>query len=133
MSNPNVILVQSLYAAFLNGQIDTVVAALMSDVEWEVVGRPEDYPAFGPRKGGKAVKEFFKFVADNEEFAKFSPREFYPAADRVFVLGNYSGKIKKSGRRFAADWVHVFTIKDGKVSAFREHTDMAQFANGAEH
>jgi ketosteroid isomerase-like protein len=28
----------------------------------------------------------------------------------------------------SADWVHVFTVKDGKVTTFDEFTDTAQFA-----
>ena len=130
MSNPNVILVQSLYSAFLNGQINTIIAALTPDVDWQTVGRTKDYPVFGPRKGVPAVQEFFKVVAESEEFSEFSPREFYPSADKVFVVGSYAGKVKKTGRPFATEWVHVFTIKGGKVGAFREHTDTAQFAEG---
>jgi hypothetical protein len=43
-------------------------------------------------------------------------------------MGHYAWTIKKTGRKVAADWIHVFTIKDGKVTAFREFTDTAQFA-----
>ena len=74
------------------------------------------------------MQEFFKTVAENEEFADFSPREFYAVEDKVFVLGSYRLKLKKNGKPIASEWVHVFTLKDGKVSRFREHTDTAQFA-----
>jgi hypothetical protein len=43
-------------------------------------------------------------------------------------MGHYAWTIKKTGRKFAAKWIHVFTIKDGKVAALREFTDTAQFA-----
>jgi uncharacterized protein len=36
--------------------------------------------------------------------------------------------VKKTGRRIASDWCHVFTVRDGKVAAFREFTDTAQAA-----
>ncbi len=128
MSNSNVTLVQSLYAAFLKGEVDTIVAALAPNVDWQTVGRSKDFPPFGPRKGREAVQDFFRLVAENEEFAEFTPREFFGVDDRVFALGNYAGKVKKSGRPFASEWVHVFTVRDGKVTRFREHTDTAQFA-----
>ena len=28
----------------------------------------------------------------------------------------------------SSDWIHVFTVRDGKVTTFREFTDTAQFA-----
>jgi ketosteroid isomerase-like protein len=130
MTNPNISLVKSLYAAFQSGQIDTIVGALSPNVDWQTVGRSKDFPTFGPRKGRAAVADFFKIVAENEEFAEFSPREFFSDTDRVFAFGRYVGKIKKTGRAFATEWVHVFTIRDGQVTRFREHTDTAQFAEG---
>ena len=98
------------------------------DVDWQSVGRKTDYPAFGPRKGAAAVQEFFKLVSDNEDFSEFSPREFYAADDRVFVLGTYTLKMKKTGKPVACEWAHIFTLRDGKVTRWREHTDTAQFA-----
>lgn len=128
MKNPNIALVQGLYAAFLEGRVDTIVSALAPDVDWQSVGRSQDYPTLGPRKGAGEVRDFFRQVAELEEFSEFSPREFYGEGDRVFVLGHYAGKVKKTGRGFASEWAHVFTIRGGKVTRFREHTDTAQLA-----
>ena len=130
MSNANVTLVQSLYAAFGRGDIVAVIAGLAPEIDWQSVGRKTDYPAFGPRKGAAQVQDFFQIVAENEEFADFSPREFYPADDKVFVLGSYTVKMKKTGKPVACEWVHVFTLRDGMVTRWREHTDTAQFAEG---
>src|SRR6266481_3698636 len=77
MSNANVAQVQSLYAAFGRGDVATLIAGLSPDVDWETIGRTSDFPTLGPRKGAGAVQEFFKLVADNEEFSDFTPREFY--------------------------------------------------------
>src|SRR5947209_20296190 len=92
--------------------IDTIIAGAAPDIDWQSVGRKSDYPAFGPRKGAAQVQEFFKIVADNEEFSDFSPREFYAADDKVFVLDSYSLKMKSTGKRVACEWVHVFTFRD---------------------
>ncbi len=128
MSNDGTDLVRGLYAAFGRGEIDAILAAVTPGVSWESVGRSEDYPAFGPRHGVEAVRDFFRFVAENQEFTDFSPREFHAADDKVFVLGHYEAIVKKTGRKVATDWVHVVTLQDGKVSRWREHTDTAQFA-----
>ncbi len=128
MGHANVTHVQDLYAAFGRGDVATMVAGLTPDVDWETVGRSSDFPTLGPRKGTKAVEEFFRLVAENEDFSEFSPREFYAADDKVFVLGSYSLTLRKTGGPITSDWVHVFTLRDGKVTRFREHTDTAKFA-----
>jgi ketosteroid isomerase-like protein len=128
MSAANIAQVQNLYAAFGRGDIATIIGGSAPDIDWQSVGRKSDYPAFGPRKGAAQVEEFFRIVAENEDFSDFSPREFYAAEDKVFVLGSYSVKMKKTGKPVACEWVHVFTFRDAKVIHWREHTDTAQFA-----
>ena len=73
------------------------------------------------------VRKFFDLVAETENFSEFSPKDFHAAGDLVFVLGHYAGVVKKTGRTFACDWVHVFTVRGGKVAKFREYSDSAQF------
>jgi ketosteroid isomerase-like protein len=128
MSNANIAFVQSLYAAFSKGDIATIIAGLAADVDWGVNGRRKDYPLLGSWKGSADVQKFFQGVAEHEEATEFSPREFFAAEDRVFVLGHYSWKIRKTGRAVASDWVHIFTIRNGRVAKFREFNDTAQFA-----
>ena len=128
MSNANVSLVQSFYAAFGRGDIAAIISACARDVDWCVVGRRADYPTLGEWRGADGVAQFFKAVAELEEFQDFSPREFYGSGDKVFALGAYKFTVKKTGRAVASEWCHVFTIRDGKVVAFREFTDTAQAA-----
>src|ERR1043165_7299746 len=128
MSNANIDHVQSMYAAFGRGDIAALLAGMTPDIDWQTIGRQKDFPTLGPRKGVAQVQEFFQLVAEHEEFSDFTPREFYAAEDKVFVLGSYNLKLKKTGKPIASEWVHVFTLKDGKVTRFREHTDTAQFA-----
>src|SRR4051794_39018340 len=98
MSNANIAQVQSLYAAFGRGDVATIIRGLSPDADWQSVGRKSDYPVFGPRRGAAEIQDFFKFVADNEDFADFSPREFYAADEKVFVLGSYTLTMKKTGK-----------------------------------
>src|ERR1044072_771748 len=128
MSNTNVAHIQSLYAAFGRGDVAGILAGLTADVDWQTIGRPKDFPTLGARKGTAQAQEFFQLVAENEDFSDFTPREFYAAEDKVFVLGSYSLKLRTNGAPIASEWVHVFTLKNGKVARFREHTDTAQFA-----
>jgi uncharacterized protein len=128
MSNGNIALVQSLYAAFGRGDIATIVGPVTPDAVWEFVGRRKDYPAFGTFKGPQGVQDFFRIVADSQDVVSFTPRDFHSSGDIVFVLGNYAWTIRKTGKPVDTDWVHIFTVNNGKVTAFREFNDTAQFA-----
>jgi uncharacterized protein len=127
VSNPNIALVQSVYAAFGRGDIATIIAALAPNVDWTVNGRSSDYPGLGHWKTPAKVEEFFHFVDQNEKFTEFSPRDYYAVDERVFVLGHYAGSMKKTGKPFASDWIHIFTIHSGKILSFREFSDTHQF------
>ena len=128
MGAANIELVKSLYAAFGRGDIAAILNALTPDADWEVIGRSKDYPTIGRRKGRAEVQEFFRLVAEMQTADKFEPREFYASGEKVFVMGHYAWTIKKTGRKVVTDWLHVFTVRNGKVSGFREFTDTAQFA-----
>jgi uncharacterized protein len=72
------------------------------------------------------VRDFFRLLFETQEAISFEPREFHFSDDLVFVLGHYEFAIKKIGRRAAADWLHVFKVENGKLTAFTEFTDTAQ-------
>ncbi|HZS65323.1 MAG TPA: nuclear transport factor 2 family protein [Xanthobacteraceae bacterium] len=128
MAQANITLVQSLYAAFGRGDIAVIAKAVTPEATWEIVGRGSDFPTLGRRQGPAGVTDFFQVVEQNLSFSEFSPKEFYAVEDKVFVLGHYATTVKKTGKRFASDWVHIFTIHGGKVVRFVEFTDTASAA-----
>jgi uncharacterized protein len=128
MSNANIALVQSLYAAFGRGEIKTIVDAAHPSCVWEIVGRRSDFPTLGQFKGQAGIQSFFDATGEHLDFKEFSPRQFFAADDRVFVLGHYAMTVKKTGKPIDTDWCHVFTVHGGKVTAFTEFTDTAQAA-----
>ena len=128
MPKSNVALVQSLYAAFGRGDIATIVQAMDPNCTWEIVGRTSDFPTLGARKGRGQVQSFFDGLSQHLDYSEFSPREFYAVDDKVFVLGHSTTTVKKTGRPFVSDWVHIFTVRGTQVAAFREFTDTAKVA-----
>jgi uncharacterized protein len=126
--NPNVELIQSLYAAFGRGDIAGIVATTTPDVVWGLDGRPQDVPMLGHHKGQAGVQQFFKVLAETHDITSFTPQEFYADADKVFVIGRYSWTMKPSGRSGSSDWLHVWTIRNGKIAAMRSLNDTALLA-----
>ena len=74
------------------------------------------------------MQRFFEIVAETQDVVAFTPREFYAADGKVFVRGNYAWTMRKTGKSVSSEFLHMFTIRGGKLGGFDEFTDTAQFA-----
>ena len=126
MEAANTKVVQDAYAAFGRGDITTLLGYMTDDVKWRpVIGTAKHVPFSGERSGKAHVAEFFKIVAETEDFEQFEPREFVAQGDTVVAIGRYRAVTKATGKRFESDFVMVFTLTNGKIDTFREFTDSA--------
>jgi uncharacterized protein len=64
-------------------------------------------------------------VAQAQDVIEFEPEDFIAQDDKVVVLGRFSHSVKSTGRVSASAWAHVWTVKGGKVTHFREYVDTA--------
>jgi len=126
--NPNIELVQTLYAAFGRQDIDAILAMATPDVSIGLDGRPSDAPILGHHKGHAGMREFFRLLAETHEITAFTPQEFYSDGDKVFVVGHYDWVMRKSGVKGGSDWFHIWTIRNGKVASCRSLNDTALLA-----
>jgi uncharacterized protein len=124
MSDQNVDVVKSSYAAFGRGDIDGLLATLDPAVEWVTPG-PADLPSAGTRRGHDAVRGFFKILDDMYEILSFEPKTFISQGEHVIVLGEDTARIKATGTVVTEAWVHHMTVRNGRVVAFREYMDTA--------
>jgi ketosteroid isomerase-like protein len=127
MSNSD--LIRSLYAAFGRGDVKTILDNLDPAIEWVSNGDDKIIPWGGQRGGVAGAASFFKSLADNLDFEAFEPRDFFDAGDTVTVLGRSRARVKKSGGVFDSQWAHVFTIRNGRLAAFREYYDTKSIAD----
>ena len=94
------------------------------DIDWSTP-HLENAPFGGRILGIEEVAKFFNILGETEDFAYFEPTEFIPSRDKVVVLGRAKSTVKTTGRDYEMDWVHVFTIHEGKVTNFAEYFDTA--------
>lgn len=120
----NTNIVKQTYAAFKNGDIEGLLKHYTDDVLWEIYG-PASIPTAGTRRGIAELRQFFTTLDQFLAVRSFEPREFIAQDDQVAVLGDYAWTAKPSGRSFAANWAHIVTLQNGKISRFREYTDTA--------
>jgi len=120
----NTEIVKKGYECFGSGDIEGLLEFYSDDISWETP-KVDNAAYSGARRGKEAVLEFFGMLAESETFTKFEPTEFIAEGDKVVVLGTFEVTVKATGKSFATDWVHVMTVQDGKVTAFREYFDTA--------
>jgi ketosteroid isomerase-like protein len=122
----NIQVVQGAYAAFGRRDIAGVLEAMDDSMVWHATqGAAAHVPLAGSHRGKAGVKEFFRLVDEYEQFEVFDPQEFIAKGDKVIVLGHYTVVVKTTGKKFDADWVMVYTMKNGKVVKFQEFADSA--------
>ena len=81
---------------------------------------------FPARYHGKDdVRQFFADLDTAQEATRFEPTAFIAEGDTVVVMGNASWHVKSTGLDYDSDWVHVFTVRDGKVTRMQQFVDTA--------
>jgi uncharacterized protein len=125
MSHDNIAFVRSLYEAFGKGDVPTVLAGFADDIEWN---EAEGMPYGGQYHGPEAVAEnvFGPITNDVDDF-DVTPEEILADGDRVVVLLTYKGTAKESGNKLSMPAAHVWTVRNGKITMFRQLADSAIF------
>ena len=119
--------VQQAYSHFKHGDIPALLSLCSEDVEWELP-EIENVAFSGMRRGKAEVQEFFSTLEADQEPVLFIPMEFITQGDKVVVLGHEEWKTRPGGHQYQTDWVHVFTVRNGKITHFKELMDTAALA-----
>lgn len=120
----NVQVVKDGYSQFEKGNIAGLLELFANDIDWRtpaIEGSPLPHLCFGREE----VAKFFAQLDKSESLDLFKPTEFIAQGDRVVVLGESKGKVILTGRNFETGWVHIFTLRDGKITDFLEFLDTA--------
>jgi ketosteroid isomerase-like protein len=124
----NIQLTQQIFKAFGEGNLQFLLNLLAEDVEWYVAGSPEYTPLAGKYHGVEQVAQIFKTVGEFLELKQFQPQEFVAQGDRVVVFGHAIGCVHPTNRAVEYDWVHFYTLRNGKITKFSEYLDTAAIA-----
>jgi uncharacterized protein len=110
--------VQKAYEAFHRQDITALLDLVGEDVDWDFIG-PSNLPYTGRRRNREQMLDFFAAVGRAEEFHAFEPREFIEAGEHVTVLGWLSATARDAQKKYAREWVHVFTVRNEKIVHWR--------------
>jgi hypothetical protein len=113
----NAALIKNAYDAFSRGDIPGAMAAFAEDIFWHVPGHG---PLSRDYRGHAEVLGFFgHFMELSHGTFRLQVDDVLAKGDRVVVLCTESAQ--RSGRSWSAPQVHIWTLKDGKATVFREY------------
>jgi len=117
-------LVMQGYQMFAKKDIQGILNMCTDEVEWR--SRELEYiPYSGTFRGKVALAEFFTKLAQSVELHLFRPDIFVAEGNKVVVSGTTKGVVRASGTAYSDNWVHIFTVNDGKLASMEQHYDSA--------
>jgi uncharacterized protein len=116
--------VQKGYEAFGRRDIPALLSLVADEVDWKF-SCPASWPHSGPRRTPSEVADFFVALGGFDDLTVFEPKEFIEAGQHVTVLGYLEGSARDTKRKFESEWVHVFTVNNGKITRWRGFANTA--------
>jgi ketosteroid isomerase-like protein len=117
-------IIKQAYEAFGRRDIPAVLELVADEVDWKSVC-PANWPHAGLRRNPSEVGAFFSDLDRFEELTMFEPREFIEAGENVTVLGYLESSGRDTKQQYHSDWVHVFTVRNGKITRWRGFANTA--------
>ncbi len=128
-SSENVAVVDGLYKAFAKGDVPAVLAAMDANIVWN---EAENFPYAdkNPYLGPDAVLNgVFARIGDEWEYWNLTGIQLHDMSNnQVLATLRYKAKHKKTGKLIDSQTAHLWTLRDGKITAFQQFTDTKQAA-----
>jgi ketosteroid isomerase-like protein len=129
MQSANVEVVQAMYDGFAEGNVDAVLALMSENITWNEAENfiyADKNPYIGPQGVAEGV---FARIGGEWEFWNLEDMTVQGAGNaNVVAQGRYKAKNKATGKELNAQFVHYWTIEDGKATKFQQYTDTKQAA-----
>ncbi len=121
----NIHTVNKLYDAFRRRDISSLLDMFTDDAILHGPTHAGVLPWGGLHKGRRGVAEFFSAVGESLKLQQFELRDFIAQGNKVVVFGYQKGQAKPTGRPYETEFVHLWSIRDGKFTEFRVFNDTA--------
>jgi ketosteroid isomerase-like protein len=117
--------VSRFYELLGAGDATAVLDLLDPQVQWT---EAERFPYYaGTSIGPDAVlNNLLKRLAAEWDSFTATPNDFVIEGSRIVAFGTYDGVYKQTGKSIRADFAHVWTVSDGKITSHHAFTDTAK-------
>lgn len=118
MENSAKSVVDKMFSAFRDGDVEKLVETVSDDTEWIYHGThiiPKG--TFGKKEG---VRKFFTNIFERTEMIKFDIQQYIIDGNIVVVLGQEHQRVKHSGRELKQKWVQIYTVENDLIIKMEE-------------
>lgn len=119
----NTAIIQKIYTAFKAKDLPSILALQAEDVEWSVAGPAEKILWAAPRYGHEGVADFLKVLGSLLIPEVFEIKDYLENGEKVVALGRQKGYVRPTGVPYEFDFVHLWELRQGKVTKFRVYYD----------
>ena len=121
--------VKGMYHAVANGDFPAFLNVMDPRIEWnEAENFPyaDGNPYIGPDAVAGGV---FGRIAADWEYWTLSDLEYHETnGDMVIVTGRYNARNKITGKIIKAQFIHMWSLKNGKATKFQQYADTKQIS-----
>jgi ketosteroid isomerase-like protein len=121
----NVSMVKELYDALGRSDISSVLNMFADDAIAHGPAPADVLPWGGVHNGREGVAKLLKVLGESLEDEQFELHEFIAQRNKVVVLGYAKGHAKPTGRPYEIEFVHVWSVRNGKFSELRVYNNTA--------
>jgi ketosteroid isomerase-like protein len=115
--------IQKIYAAFKEKNLNAILSLQTEDSEWTVAGPADKIPWAAPGRGHDGVANFLKILGGLLVPEVFEIRDWFENGNKVVTLGFQKGYVRTNNKSYEFDFVHLWEVNGGKVSKFRVYYD----------
>ncbi|MGH3639598.1 MAG: nuclear transport factor 2 family protein [Mycobacterium sp.] len=114
---------KAFYELFASGRIEELIGRFVDADSVLDNPLPDAIPFGGQFAGPAGFAAYAQAIAAAIDIEQFEIDEILAQADRVVVLGRETSRVRNTDRRYTMAWVHVLTVRDGRVLRLREYND----------
>ena len=118
MKNSARSVVEKMFAAFSNGDVEKFVETVSPNTVWIYHGT-QIIPK-GTFEGKEGVRKFANNILSNTEIIRFEPQQYICEGNIVVVLGWEHQRVKRSGKELKQKWVQIYTVENNLITRMEE-------------
>ena len=112
-------IVASVYEAFESGDVSALAVLFDASVK---VRQSSLLPWGGVYQGYPGIMKFVAKLLEHVD-SRVAVDEYLEAGEQVVVIGHTRGRVRASGREFGVRFVHVWSLKDGRVVRWEPYVE----------
>src|SRR5688500_7247391 len=102
--------VERMFSAFTNGDIERFLETVSPDTVWIYHGT-QVIPN-GTYEGTEGARAFISNIINSTEILNFEPQQYICDGNTVVVLGREHQRVKRSGREPKQKWAQIYTVQN---------------------